>query len=447
MSSEALYEQYKDALKRGHVAALRGHVDEALVAYADAARIAPERSTPHSSAGTALLRRKRPGDALRHYDVALQVSPRDEAALLGRAQCLALINRRGDAADAFDALAEVQASNGRLADAVDAARRGLEMAEGRERRRTLERLIAKLRASEPGEPGRLALERALQVLDGVAVPHAESGVAANAPKAGAKPVAAAAEPKASAAAEPAAEPASAAKPAPEPIPWPEADLKSKPKASTSKAAAASSPVVPSPTKASRAASDEAVAASAASADEVSVDAAEPAAAEASASADGAALATAFAPVEPPVEAPAEPEPEPEAEPSPEPEPEAEPEPVEVSSPTSRALPEGATLAELAAKAEAAVEARVPEPAVEALLDLAALHARDGRIDAALDACYSAVTFDADNIALHLALAELYAERGWTSLVSEKLSLLHRLGELDGDGETLADVAAVRAALS
>ena len=70
---------------------------------------------------------------------------------------------------------------GVLADAVDAARRGLELAEGRERRRMLERLIARLRASEPGEPGRLALERALLVLEGTAMtatalPPAEAGV-------------------------------------------------------------------------------------------------------------------------------------------------------------------------------------------------------------------------------------------------------------------------------
>lgn len=332
MSSEALYEQYKDALKRGHVAALRGHVDEALVAYADAARIAPERSTPHSSAGTALLRRKRPAEALRHYEVALKISPRDEAALLGRAQCLAAIDRRGDAADAFDALAEAQAASGRLADAVDAARRGLEMAEGRERRRTLERLIAKLRASEPGEPGRVALERALQVLDGVAVPHAESGPST------------AAEAEMEATLDPDAEP------------------------------------------------------------------------DAVADAESPAVA-------------------------------AEPEPVVPSTPSSRELPQGATAAELDAKAEAAADAGVPGPAVEALLDLAAFHARDSRIDAALDACYAAVSFDPDNSALHLALAELYAERGWTSLVAEKLDLLERLGELDGDRAALADLAAVRAALS
>lgn len=169
MAAEGLYERYKDALRRGHVAALHDRIDEALDAYADASRIAPDRPTPHTSAGTALLRRGRPADALRYYEAALAVSPRDEPALLGRAHALAALQRRGDAAHGFDAIAEQRASGGRLADAVDAARRGLELAEGRERRRTLERLIERLRASEPDEPGRLALERALRVLEGRAI--------------------------------------------------------------------------------------------------------------------------------------------------------------------------------------------------------------------------------------------------------------------------------------
>jgi Flp pilus assembly protein TadD len=86
MSGESLYERYKEALKRGHVASIRGRLEEALTAYAEAAAIAPERSTPHTSAGTALLRRKKPADALRHYGVALRLAPHDEAALLGRAR-------------------------------------------------------------------------------------------------------------------------------------------------------------------------------------------------------------------------------------------------------------------------------------------------------------------------------------------------------------------------
>ena len=187
MSGEALYERYKDALRRGHVASLRGRLEEALTAYAEAAAIAPERATPHTSAGTALMRRKRPADAVRHYTAAVRLAPRDEAALLGRAQALTALDRRAQAADAYDAVAEVQAANGKLSDAVDSARRGLEMAEGRERRRTLERLIERLRASEPAEPGRVALERAMVVLEGRAIePRKAAAPAAPRPAAPAK---------------------------------------------------------------------------------------------------------------------------------------------------------------------------------------------------------------------------------------------------------------------
>ena len=51
MSGGALYERYKDALRRGHVASLRGRLEEAIEAYSEAAAIAPERATPHTSAG------------------------------------------------------------------------------------------------------------------------------------------------------------------------------------------------------------------------------------------------------------------------------------------------------------------------------------------------------------------------------------------------------------
>jgi tetratricopeptide (TPR) repeat protein len=166
VAGEGLYERYKDALKRGHVAALKGRLDDALDAYAEASRIAPERSTPHTAAGTALLRRRRPADALAYYEAASRLAPRDEAALLGQAQALVALDRKADAADAYDSLAQLRSTNGKLADAVDAARRALELAEGRERRRTLERLISRLRATRADEPARQALEKALRVLEG-----------------------------------------------------------------------------------------------------------------------------------------------------------------------------------------------------------------------------------------------------------------------------------------
>jgi tetratricopeptide (TPR) repeat protein len=184
MSGEALYERYKDALRRGHVASLQGRLSDALEAYAEAASIAPERATPHTSAGNALMRRRRLDDALDQFAIALRLAPGDEAALGGRAEALAALDRSHEAADAFDALADARATAGRLADAVDAARRGLELAEGRERRRHLRALVERLRDAETGVPGQQALQRALQVLDGPAIGSPTAASASAMPAAG-----------------------------------------------------------------------------------------------------------------------------------------------------------------------------------------------------------------------------------------------------------------------
>src|SRR4051794_9714984 len=305
MSGEALYERYKDALKRGHVASLRGRLDEALTAYAEAAEIAPERSTPHTSAGTALMRRKRPADALRHYQAAVALAPGDEAALLGRAQALVALGRRADAADAFDALAEARVRSGHLADAVDAARRGLELAEGRERRRTLERLIGQLRETGAGEPDRVALEQALLVLESAAVTRAAPGGASSAETGGV-----------------------------EALPPQEA--------------AASAAAAVSADEAASAAADTIVTAE--RADDGGTDG--------------------------------------------EPEVEAEAVPAVVRAALDRDLPDDLDIEALSREADDGVAARDPA-ALGLLLDLAAAHRRDGRFDAALDACYVALWLPPD----------------------------------------------------
>ncbi len=321
MNGEALYERYKDALKRGHVASLRGRLDEALDAYAEASRIAPDRPTPHTSAGTALLRGSRPAEALRYFDIALRLAPRDEAALLGRAQALTELGRRPEAADAFDGLAELRATDGILADAVDAARRGLELAEGRDRRRTLERLIARLRASEPDQPGRLALERALLVLEGPAMTAAPSSADAGI---------------------------------------------------GSGEDAISDPAL-----------------------------------EGSEAADGVAA------------------------------------PTGVRLALDRDLPPDASLDELRRRAETALDEH-PAEAVDALLDLAAADLRLGHANAAMDACYAALSLQPDHVVLHLALVQLYEELGWSALATEKLDLLDRLVSLGDDEEAAGVVGAARA---
>ncbi len=372
MSGEALYERYKDALRRGHVASLRGRLEEALTAYAEAAAIAPERATPHTSAGTALMRRKRPADAVRHYTTAVRLAPRDEAALLGRAQALAALDRRPQAGDAYDAVAEVQATNGKLADAVDSARRGLELAEGRERRRTLERLIERLRASEPAEPGRVALEKAMVVLEGRAIEARKPAPTKAAPPAARKP-----RPQA---------------PADESSSEVDADVVAAvaAKASAARARGAKAP-------------------------------AEPAVAGAAPEA-----------IEPTTAGPGTVEPAPDA-----------PPPYRPS--LDRDLPVDLDIAALARSAEGVLERRVPGVGLNELLDLACAYRRDGRADAALDTCYLALSVAPDDVGLHLALVELYDERGWASLAGEKLDLLDRLSALDPDPSRATRVAGARSA--
>lgn len=165
--SEALYEQYKEALRRGHVAALRGRLDAAAAAYREAAHIAPDRSLPYVGLGGVLARLGRTADALSAYSAALDRARTDEGAMRGRADVLAAIGRRSEAADTLDRLAAILEHDGRLADACDIARRSLELAESRGRRQHVAGLVARLRATPDDAAAAEALERALSVLDSV----------------------------------------------------------------------------------------------------------------------------------------------------------------------------------------------------------------------------------------------------------------------------------------
>ena len=163
--SDALYERYKDALRRGHVAALRGRLNAAIAAYSEAAEIAPERSLPHASLGRVLVRLERHDEALAAFGMALDRSADDEGALLGRADVLAATGRRVEAANTLDRLAGVQDAAGRLAEACDTARRALELAESRTRRRLVEELARRLRETPNDDAAAAALERAMSFLE------------------------------------------------------------------------------------------------------------------------------------------------------------------------------------------------------------------------------------------------------------------------------------------
>jgi tetratricopeptide (TPR) repeat protein len=178
--SEAIYEQYKDALRRGHMAALRGRLDAAAAAYREAATIAPDRPLPYVGLGGVLARLGRTDEALAAYATALDRAPTDVGALRGRADVLGAVGRRTEAADMLDRLADILERDGRLADACDVARRALELAESRGRRGHLEALVARLRETSGDAAAAEALDRALSLLDTVpgVAPRVSTGSAA-----------------------------------------------------------------------------------------------------------------------------------------------------------------------------------------------------------------------------------------------------------------------------
>jgi tetratricopeptide (TPR) repeat protein len=163
--SGSLYEGYKEALRRGHLAALRGRLEMALTAYREASRMAPDRALPYVGLGGVFARLGRPDDALAAYAAALARAPGDEGALRGRADVEAEMGRRAEAAATLDRLAAVLEGHGRLADASDVARRALELAESRGRRKGFAALVVRLREASGDPAAAEALARAMSVLE------------------------------------------------------------------------------------------------------------------------------------------------------------------------------------------------------------------------------------------------------------------------------------------
>jgi tetratricopeptide (TPR) repeat protein len=383
--SASLYERYKDALRRGHVAALRGRNDAAIDAYGEAASIAPDRALPHASIGGILGKMNRPEDAVASYERALALAPRDEVALRGVAEIYVQLGRRTAAADALDRLADTLDGAGRLADATDAARRSLELAESRERRSHVEALTQRLRTSSPGdEAAQRALAQALLVLEPPGpVQTAAEAVAGDAPAAAGAAIDAVA------------------------APGEETDT---PVAAVVHESVASDDAAAAEPKAFRESEP---------AGAVGADASEaPPAVEAE-----AAEAFEAPPAEDAAETAAEPAPD-------------------VVEPVGLGIALGAA-------AETHLYAGELAEAHAGLLAAARSHRRAGRLSAAVDACYLAIALAPADPDLHLLLAELYLDRGWRTLATDKLLLLGRIAELDGDvatrdrlceliGERLAD---------
>ena len=219
--SDALYERYKDALRRGHVAVSRGRHDAALAAYSEAAKLAPDRPLPLVGVGNVLARIGKPTEALAAFDAALERAPTDEAALRGRADALVAKGDRAQAAEALDRLAAALDAGGRPSEALDAARRALELAESRGRRAGVKAMVARLSQSGPSAEAGVSdtLTRALGILEDRVLGRGQKGAPEAERDDAAAGVVATTEPAPDAV--PTTEPAQDAVPTePEPIPEP-----------------------------------------------------------------------------------------------------------------------------------------------------------------------------------------------------------------------------------
>ncbi len=118
-----LFEQYKDALRRGHLALLGDELEPAVEAYREAAALVPDRPLPHASLGTVLARLGRGDEALEAFDRALALAPTDEATIQAREALLAdrvRAGRPGAAGEPAEA-AEAEPSPAEVPSATEAA--------------------------------------------------------------------------------------------------------------------------------------------------------------------------------------------------------------------------------------------------------------------------------------------------------------------------------------
>ncbi len=120
---DPIFERYKEALRAGHVAALRGRPDDALLQYRSAAAIAPDRALPHVGMAEVLLRTGRLDEAQAACTVALRLAPHDESVLELAARVHEAAGRGTDASTHLDRVVDLREKQGRTGDALAAATR------------------------------------------------------------------------------------------------------------------------------------------------------------------------------------------------------------------------------------------------------------------------------------------------------------------------------------
>ena len=107
--SGAVSERYKDALRRGHEAVVKGRPREAVKHYEEAGRLAEQRPLPFVSMGSVLLQMRQPRDAIRAFDEALRRAPTDIEAMRGMADALEADGRQDEARALGRRAAELEA--------------------------------------------------------------------------------------------------------------------------------------------------------------------------------------------------------------------------------------------------------------------------------------------------------------------------------------------------
>ena len=169
--SDALFDRYREALRAGHVAVLRGRLEDAAASYREAAALAADRAVPRTALGSVELRLGQPDRALASFDEAVAVAPGDDAALLGRAQALVVLQRPDDAASTFDLLADARRAAGKRPDACDALQRALEIQPTAVRGARYRELVEELRQAVGDAEADRVLARAQQALEATTWPE------------------------------------------------------------------------------------------------------------------------------------------------------------------------------------------------------------------------------------------------------------------------------------
>jgi len=169
---DAILEQYKEQLRAGHVAALKGRLEDALEHYRRAAELAEGRAMPQTSMGQVLLRLGRTDEALAAFSKALGRAPHDEAAITGRIEALIAAGRGPEAAEMLERLAEVQASSAREPEALASLERALSLAVTRRREKRAAELATRLGVTRASAPAGAPAEEPPPIAEVAAPPDA-----------------------------------------------------------------------------------------------------------------------------------------------------------------------------------------------------------------------------------------------------------------------------------